>query len=74
MKLYSFFRSQTSHRLRVALNLKGLSAEYIAVDLRTEAHLKAAFKALNPQGLVPVLETEGQVLSLIHISEPTRPY
>ncbi len=61
MKLYSFFRSQTSHRLRVALNLKGLSAEYMAVDLRTEAHLKAAFKALNPQGLVPVLETEGQV-------------
>lgn len=55
MQLHNFFRSGTSHRLRIALNLKGLDAEYIAVDLRTEAHLKAAFKALNPQGLVPAL-------------------
>jgi maleylpyruvate isomerase len=61
MKLYSFFRSQTSHRLRVALNLKGLNPEYVAVDLRTEAHLKEAFKSINPQGLVPALESEGQV-------------
>lgn len=55
MKLYNFFRSGTSHRLRIALNLKGLDTEYVAVDLRTEAHLKAEFKALNPQGLVPAL-------------------
>jgi maleylpyruvate isomerase len=48
MKLYNFFRSGTSHRLRIALNLKGVSAEYIAVDLRTEEHLKEAFKSLNP--------------------------
>ncbi len=56
MKLYNFFRSATSHRLRIALNLKGISTDYIAVDLRTEAHLKEAFKALNPQGLVPALD------------------
>lgn len=55
MKLYNFFRSGTSHRLRIALNLKGLSPEYVAVDLRTEQHLQAAFKAINPQQLVPVL-------------------
>lgn len=55
MKLYNFFRSGTSHRLRIALNLKGLDTEYVAVDLRTEAHLKAAFKVINPQGLVPAL-------------------
>jgi maleylpyruvate isomerase len=55
MKLYNFFRSGTSHRLRICLNLKGLSADYVAVDLRTEEHLGAAFKALNPQGLVPAL-------------------
>jgi maleylpyruvate isomerase len=55
MKLFNFFRSGTSHRLRIALNLKGLSAQYVAVDLRTEEHLGAAFKALNPQGLVPAL-------------------
>lgn len=60
MKLYNFWRSGTSHRLRIALNLKGLEYEYVAVDLRTEAHLGAAFKALNPQQLVPAL-TEGEL-------------
>jgi len=62
MKLYSFFRSGTSHRLRIALNLKGLSPEYVAVDLRTEEHLKEAFKSLNPQGLVPALVHDDTVL------------
>ena len=55
MQLYSFFASGTSYRLRIALNLKGLSYDYVAVDLRTEEHLGTAFKALNPQGLVPAL-------------------
>jgi maleylpyruvate isomerase len=63
MKLYNFFRSGTSHRLRISLNLKGLTTEYVAVDLRTEAHLKAEFKAINPQGLVPALALDdGQML------------
>jgi maleylpyruvate isomerase len=62
MKLYNFFRSGTSHRLRIALNLKGLAVDYIPVDLRTEQHLQAAFKALNPQGLVPALVDVDQVL------------
>lgn len=63
MKLYNFFRSGTSHRLRIALNLKGLQTQYIAVDLRTEQHLQDDFKAINPQMLVPALATpEGQVL------------
>ena len=63
MKLYNFFRSGTSHRLRIALNLKGLSAEYLPVDLRREEHLGGAFKAVNPQGLVPALALDdGQVL------------
>ena len=55
MQLYNFFRSGTSHRLRIALNLKGLDYDYVAVDLRTEEHLGAQFTALNPQGLVPAL-------------------
>ena len=38
MKLYNFFRSGTSHRLRIALNLKGVPMEYVPVDLRTEQH------------------------------------
>jgi maleylpyruvate isomerase len=62
MKLYNFFRSSTSHRLRIALNLKGLRFDYAAVDLRSEQHLAPAFRALNPQGLVPALEHDGQVL------------
>ena len=62
MKLHGFFRSGTSHRLRIALNLKGLAYEQVAVDLRTEQHLGSAYKALNPQGLVPALQLEDQVL------------
>ncbi len=55
MKLYNFWRSGTSHRTRIALNLKGLSAEYLAVHLGKEAHLTDTFKAINPQQLVPAL-------------------
>jgi maleylpyruvate isomerase len=62
MKLYSFFRSGTSHRLRIALNLKGIATDYAAVDLRVDEQLQAAFKAVNPQGLVPALDTGEQVL------------
>ncbi|MFY7980914.1 MAG: maleylacetoacetate isomerase [Limnohabitans sp.] len=62
MKLYSFFRSGTSHRLRIALNLKGIATDYTAVDLRVDEQLKEAFKAINPQGLVPALDTGEQVL------------
>lgn len=59
MKLYSFFRSGTSHRLRIALKLKGLTYDYEAVDLRSDQHLSPAYKAVNPQGLVPALQTDG---------------
>ena len=77
MKLYNFFRSGTSHRLRIALNLKGLATDYVAVDLRTGAHEQAAFKALNPQGLVPALQTDDGVLiqspAIIEWLEETHP-
>jgi maleylpyruvate isomerase len=62
MKLYNFSRSGSSHRLRIALRLKGLEAEYVPINLRTEQHLSADFKALNPQGLVPALVQEGNVM------------
>lgn len=62
MKLYNFFRSGTSHRLRIALNLKGLHVDYVPVDLRREQHLSPEFKALNPQGLVPALRHQGRTL------------
>lgn len=62
MKLYGFFRSGTSHRLRIALNIKGLSYEQAAIDLRKEEHLGATYRAINPQQLVPALEVEGEVM------------
>jgi maleylpyruvate isomerase len=62
MKLYSFFRSGTSHRLRIALNLKGINTDYVAVDLRVDEQQNEAFKVINPQGLVPALDTGEQVL------------
>ncbi|WP_176591529.1 maleylacetoacetate isomerase [Sphingobium sp. EM0848] len=62
MKLHHFFRSGSSHRVRIALNLKGLSVDYVPVDLRIGEHLGEAFHSLNPQGLVPALETEDGVL------------
>jgi maleylpyruvate isomerase len=60
MKLYTFFRSGTSHRLRIALRLKGLPHDQEAVDLRTEQHAGAAYKAIHPQGLVPALALDAQ--------------
>jgi maleylpyruvate isomerase len=63
MQLHNFFRSGTSHRLRIALNLKGLAYDYIAVDLRKNAHQSDAFKAINPQGLVPALVDDALVLT-----------
>ena len=62
MKLYSFFRSGTSHRLRIALNLKGIATDYAAVDLRVDEQQNEAFKAINPQRMVPALDTGEQVL------------
>jgi maleylpyruvate isomerase len=62
MKLYGFFRSGTSHRLRIALNIKGMTYEQAAIDLRKEEHLGEAYRAVNPQQLVPALEVEGEVM------------
>ena len=63
MRIFTFFRSGTSHRLRIALNLKGLDYDSVAVDLRREEHLQPSYAAINPQQLVPALENEGQVLT-----------
>ena len=62
MKLYNFWRSGTSHRTRIALNLKGLYTESVAVHLGKEEHLKDTFKSVNPQQLVPALDTGSEVL------------
>lgn len=62
MKLYSFFRSGTSHRTRIILNLKGLNYEMEYVSLAKNEHHQSEFKALNPQGFVPVLDTGSERL------------
>ena len=61
--LHSYWRSGTSYRTRIALNLKGLDYEIRAVDLRAGEHRQAAYAGLNPQQLVPSLEAGGGVLT-----------
>lgn len=61
--LHGYWRSGTSYRTRIALNLKGLAYEQVDVDLRAGAQRSPAFLALNPQGLVPALEVDGLVLT-----------
>lgn len=70
MKLYNFWRSGTSHRLRIALNLKGLTADYVAVHLGKEQHLGDTFKALNPQQLVPALQVDTEAGEQVLIQSP----
>ena len=77
IRLYSAARSSASFRVRIALNLKGLDYEYVAVDLRGGEQLGAAFRAVNPAALVPVLEIDGQrlvqSLAIFEYLEETRP-
>jgi maleylacetoacetate isomerase len=55
LKLYSYWRSSASYRVRIALNLKGVKYEQIAVNLLTDEQKSAVFAAQNPQKMVPVL-------------------
>ena len=77
MKLYGFFRSGTSHRLRIALALKNLPFETVPVDLRKDEHLGEAFRQINPQALVPALVDDSLVLTqspaLLEWLEETHP-
>jgi maleylpyruvate isomerase len=65
MKLYTFFRSSASYRVRIALNLKGLSYEQAPIHLRRGGgeQLNATYKSINPQALVPTLEDAGRILT-----------
>ena len=62
MKLYGYFRSSAAFRVRIALNLKGLHYESAFVHLRRGDQREPSFLGINPQGLVPALETDGTVL------------
>ena len=65
MKLYTFFRSSASYRVRIALNLKGIAYESAPIHLRRGGgeHLTAVYRAVNPQALVPALEDNGRILT-----------
>ncbi len=62
MTLYGYFRSSTSYRTRIAMNLKNIDYDYISVNLAEDEQLEGEFKALNPQGLVPVLQADDLLL------------
>lgn len=63
MQLYTFFRSSAAFRVRIALNLKGQSYESIPKAFAKNEHRAPEYLAVNPQGLIPALATEGAVLS-----------
>ena len=63
MKLYGYFRSSASYRVRIALSLKGLGYDLQPVHLRRNEQRAPEFLERNPQGLVPALEHDDAVLA-----------
>jgi maleylpyruvate isomerase len=64
MKLHGYFRSSASYRVRIALNLKGLSADQLSYHLRKGEQRDPVYLAINPQGLVPtLLDDQGAILT-----------
>ena len=75
--LHDYFRSSASYRVRIALRLKGVEHDSVSVDLRAGDQRADDYKARNPQGFVPMLETDGhkltQSLAIIAYLDSTRP-
>ncbi len=63
MKLYTYFRSSAAYRVRIALNLKEIEHELVAVNLLKSEQQSAEYLDKNPQGLLPALETDQGVLA-----------
>lgn len=78
MRLHGYFRSTASYRVRIALNLKGLSYDQRSHHLRKGEQRAPEYLALNPQGLVPALELDGgavltQSLAICEYLDEIRP-
>jgi maleylpyruvate isomerase len=78
MKLHGYFRSSAAYRVRIALNLKGLSADHLPHHLRKGEQRDPAYLAINPQGLVPTLQDDRgviltQSLAIIEWLDETHP-
>jgi maleylacetoacetate isomerase len=78
MLLYGYFRSSAAYRVRIALNLKGLTYDQTFVHLARLEQLAESFAAINPQKLLPVLKTDSgqlltQSLAIIEYLEETHP-
>jgi maleylacetoacetate isomerase/maleylpyruvate isomerase len=77
MKLYTYFQSGGAYRVRIALNLKGLKAEMIPVNLVKSEHKTSGYEAINPQQLVPTFidgeHTLSQSLAIMEYLEETYP-
>lgn len=79
MELYTYFRSSAAYRVRIALNLKGLKADYHFVHLVKDGgqQHKPEFKAVNPQCFIPALRDGGhtltQSMAIIEYLEETHP-
>lgn len=63
MQLFDYCRSSAAYRVRIALNLKGLSYEQTSVNLLTKQQQTEQYKSVNPQGLVPALIDNGHTIS-----------
>jgi maleylacetoacetate isomerase len=63
MQFYGYFRSSAAYRCRIAFNLKGILPETVLIHLRKGEQRQPDFLALNPHGLVPALNVDGQLLT-----------
>jgi maleylacetoacetate isomerase len=63
LTLHAYWRATAPYRVRIGLNLKGLAFSYAPVDLLNAQQRGEAYRALNPQGLVPALEADDAVLT-----------